>query len=392
MKVYLDCAATTPVAKDAAKAMLRYSGRDFGNASSLHWFGQQAREGVEAARQKAAEFLNCSLTEVFFTGSATEADNLAVSGVINTAKKNGIVKPHVIISAIEHPAVLEPVKHLEKSGEIEATYLAVGKDGIVKTESIEKAIRPDTVLISIMYANNEIGTVQPVAEIARIIRDFRGLKQYPVFHTDAVQAANYLDCDTQKLGVDSLTLSGHKIYGPKGVGVLYVKKGVGVEPVMFGGHQEQSLRPGTENVAAIAGMGAAIAGLKAQSPKIKNDVEKLRNKLIDGILKNIPKTYLNGSREHRLPNNANISFQGVEGESILMALDQKGIAVSTGSACASGSLEPSHVLMALGLSHQQAHGSVRFTLGKHTTKEEINYVLKVLPEVIKKLRAISPLK
>ncbi|PIV46878.1 cysteine desulfurase NifS [bacterium (Candidatus Gribaldobacteria) CG02_land_8_20_14_3_00_41_15] len=381
-QVYLDYAATTPQSPEATKAMRPYFEKHYGNASSLHQFGQRAREAVEASRQNIAKFLNCSMAEVFFTGSATEADNLAILGVIKSSKL------HIITTAIEHPAVLEPIKRLEKLGEIEVTYLPVSRDGLVKVEDIEKAIRPNTVLVSIMYANNEIGVIQPIVEIGKVIK---ATDQKIIFHTDAVQAANYLDCDVQKLGVDLLTLSGHKIYGPKGVGALYVKKGVALEPMMFGGHQEQGLRPSTENVAAIAGLGAAIATISNRKSQIAN-IKKLRDKLLDGILKNIPKTSLNGSADNRLPNNVNISFSGVEGESILMALDQKGVCVSTGSACASGSLQPSHVLMALGLSHQQAHGSIRFSLGKYTTKEEIDYVLKVLPDIIKRLRAISPIK
>ncbi|OIO49983.1 cysteine desulfurase NifS [bacterium (Candidatus Gribaldobacteria) CG_4_10_14_0_2_um_filter_41_16] len=381
-QVYLDYAATTPQSPEATKAMRPYFEKHYGNASSLHQFGQRAREAVEASRQNIAKFLNCSMAEVFFTGSATEADNLAILGVIKSSKL------HIITTAIEHPAVLEPIKRLEKLGEIEVTYLPVSRDGLVKVEDIEKAIRPNTVLVSIMYANNEIGVIQPIVEIGKVIK---ATDQKIIFHTDAVQAANYLDCDVQKLGVDLLTLSGHKIYGPKGVGALYVKKGAALEPIMFGGHQEQGLRPSTENVAAIAGLGAAIATISNRKSQIAN-IKKLRDKLLDGILKNIPKTSLNGSADNRLPNNVNISFSGVEGESILMALDQKGVCVSTGSACASGSLQPSHVLMALGLSHQQAHGSIRFSLGKYTTKEEIDYVLKVLPDIIKRLRAISPIK
>ncbi len=398
MKVYLDYAATTPIAKEVAKAMALYLSKDFGNASSLHQWGQKTREAIEVARQQLVKFLNCSSTEVFFTGSATEADNLAIFGLIKAARKNGIVKPHVITSAIEHPAVLEPIKRLEKLGEIEATYLPVGREGTVKVEDVERAINLKTILISIMYANNEIGTVQPIAEIGHLLQTLRQVQgKLPTkiyFHTDAVQAANFLDCDVKKLGCDLLTLSGHKIYGPKGVGALYVKKGAAIEPIMFGGHQESGLRPGTENAAAIVGFGEAINRIKNQESRIRNNekIKKMRDRLIDGILQRISGASLNGSRDNRLPNNANISFSGVEGESILMALDQKGVAVSTGSACASGSLEPSYVLMALGLSHQQAHGSIRFTLGQYTTQEEINYVLKALPEVIKRLRALSPLK
>ena len=246
MKVYLDYAATTPIAKEVAKAMALYLSKDFGNASSLHQWGQKTREAIEVARQQLVKFLNCSSTEVFFTGSATEADNLAIFGLIKAARKNGIVKPHVITSAIEHPAVLEPIKRLEKLGEIEATYLPVGREGTVKVEDVERAINLKTILISIMYANNEIGTVQPIAEIGHLLQTLRQVQgKLPTkiyFHTDAVQAANFLDCDVKKLGCDLLTLSGHKIYGPKGVGALYVKKGAAIEPIMFGGHQESGLR------------------------------------------------------------------------------------------------------------------------------------------------------
>ncbi|MEK9153713.1 MAG: cysteine desulfurase family protein, partial [Patescibacteria group bacterium] len=352
-QIYLDYAATTPESPEVIRAMRPYFEKHYGNASSLHQFGQQAREAVEIARQNIAKFLNCSTAEVFFTGSATEADNLAILGVARSSKlKVQSAKLHVITTQIEHPAVLEPIKYLEKLGEVEATYLPVSREGLVKVEDVAKAIKPNTILVSIMYANNEIGAIQPIAEIGKALK---AVNQKIIFHTDAVQAVNYLDCDTQKLAVDLLTLSGHKVYGPKGVGILYVKKGVALEPMMFGGHQEQGLRPGTENVAAIVGLGEAIQQVQSSKLKVKS-LEKLRDKLLDGILKTVPKTSLNGSRNDRLPNNANISFSGVEGESILMALDQKGIAVSTGSACASGSLEPSHVLMALGLSHQGAHG------------------------------------
>ncbi|MDD5433127.1 MAG: cysteine desulfurase family protein [Candidatus Pacebacteria bacterium] len=391
-KIYLDNAATTKIDKKVFEAMAPYLKGDFGNASSLHWFGQKAHEAITKARQQAADFLNCNFLEVYFTGSATESDNLAIFGAMRAAQKKGIAKPHIITSAIEHPAVLEVVKHLEKTGEIEATYLAVGKEGVVKVEDVQKSIKENTVLVSIMYVNNEIGAIQPIAAIGNWLKIKNQKSKIKILlHTDAVQAVNYLDCNVGKLGVDLLTLSGHKIYGPKGAGVLYKRKGVELEPIIFGGHQERGLRPGTENIAAIVGVGEAIAEIlnsKLQILKIK----KLRDKLIDGILKNIPGTNLNGSRESRLPNNVNISFDGVEGESILMALNEKGVAVSTGSACASGSLEPSYVLLALGCSVVKAHGSIRFTLGKYNTEKDINYVLKILPGIIERLRKISPLK
>ena len=383
-RIYLDNSATTKIDK---------KDKNFGNASSLHWFGEKSYEAINKARGQVADFLGCNILEVYFTGSATVSDNLAILGVVRKALRQAQGRPHIITSQIEHPAVLEPIKHLEKTGEIEATYLAVGKEGVVKVEDVQKAIKENTVLVSIMYANNEIGAIQPIAEIAKIIKSFklRVSSSKILFHTDAVQAANYLDCNVNNIGVDLLTLSGHKIYGPKGIGVLYKRKGVEIEPIIFGGHQERGVWPGTENITAIAGMGAAIAEILNSKFQILK-IEKLRNKLLDGILKSIPNTFLNGFRENRLPNNANISFSGVEGESILMALNEKEVAVSTGSACASGSLEPSYVLMALGIGVERAHSSIRFTLGKYNTEKEIDYVLKILPGIIERLRSISPLR
>ena len=393
-RIYLDNSATTMVDKNVFSAMDPYLKEDFGNASSLHWFGEKGYEAINRARSQAADFLGCNVLEVFFTGSATISDNLAILGVVKQAQKKGITKPHIITSAIEHPAVLEPIKHLEETGKIEATYLSVGQEGVVKPEDIEKNLKENTVLVSIMYANNEIGTVQPIAEIREVIKRFKiqDSRFKILFHTDAVQAANYLDCNVENLGVDLLTLSGHKIYGPKGIGVLYKRKGVEIEPIIFGGHQEKGIWPGTENVASIVGLGKAIEMISINYKLQTINLIKLRDKLIDGILQKISGTSLNGSRENRLPNNVNISFSGVEGESILMALNEKGVAVSTGSACASGSLEPSYVLMALGVGVERAHSSIRFSLGKYNTEKEIDYVLKILPEIIRRLRKISPLK
>lgn len=385
-KVYLDYAATTPCDPKVAKAMSPYLKKDFGNPSSIHGFGQRASAAMGNARQIVADFLGCETTEVVFTGSATEADNLAIFGTVRAAK---IVKPHVITSKIEHPAVLEPCRELEKEG-VEVTYLSVDQDGILKLEELKKAIRPNTVLVSVMYANNEIGTIQPIAEIGGIIK-----KANPrtLFHTDAVQALNYLDCDVKKLGVDLLTLSGHKIYGPKGVGVLYVKKGTPIVPVIYGGGHERGMRSGTENVAGIVGLGQAVKELQNPNIKIQNiRVRQFRDRLIKTILKTISGSRLNGSSAQRLANNVNVSFEGAEGEAIIVYLDQKGVAASTGSACSSGSLEPSHVLMALGLSEEAAHGSLRLTLGRYTTAKEIEKVLRVLPPVIQKLRKISGYK
>ncbi|PIR90722.1 cysteine desulfurase NifS [bacterium (Candidatus Gribaldobacteria) CG10_big_fil_rev_8_21_14_0_10_37_21] len=388
--IYLDNASTTSLDSKVLEAMLPYFKEQFGNASSIHALGQTARVAVEKAREQVALFLNCKESEVYFTPSATFSDNLAILGVVRVAQKKGI-KPHIITNVIEHPAVLEPIKHLEKTGQIEATFLPVYQEGIVKVEDVERAIKSNTCLVSIMQANNEIGTIQPIDEIAQVIGNFRGPKKYPLFHTDAVQAANYLDLNVEKLGVDLLTLSGHKIYGPKGIGVLYVKQSTLLEPIVFGGHQEAGLIPGTENVANIVGLGKAIELVKSSKLKVQS-LRKLRDKLIDGILKEIPQTFLNGSREQRLANNANISFKGVEGEALLILLDQAGIAVSTGSACSSGSLEASHVLMALDCGKERAHSAVRFSLSKNTIEKEIDYVLNVLPKMVEHLRKISGFK
>ena len=376
-KVYLDYAATTPVDPRAMRAMTPYFKKDFGNASSIHTFGQKAMAAIDEARKTAADFLGAEPSEIVFTGSATEANNLAIFGL---AKKGD----HIITTKIEHHAILEPCQRLEKRG-VEVTYLPVDKDGLVSVADVDGAIKPNTVLVSIMYANNEIGTVQPIQEIGQLLQGHKIL-----FHTDAVQAANYLDCDVKKLGVDLLTLSAHKIYGPKGVGLLYIKKGTKIEPLICGGGQEQRLRSGTENVAGIVGFGPALKLVQEPKIKIHNiKIRQFRDKLIKYILKFIPDSRLNGSAAHRLPNNVNISFRGAEGEAIVISLDQKGIACSTGSACSSRSLEPSHVLMALGLSHEEAHGSLRITLGRITTEQEVSRLLRVLPPIVERLRKIS---
>jgi len=389
-RIYLDYAATTPVAKEVLEGMLPYLKKEYGNPSSIHQFGQTSREAIDKAREILADFLNCSLSEVIFTGSATESDNLAILGVADFfLRKNK--KIHIITSKIEHPAVLESCRALEKWG-CEVDYCTVNKEGLVETKEIEKLIKDNTVLVSVMYANNEIGAVQPIAEIGQMIQkanQARGQKIY--FHTDSVQAANFLNCDVKELGVDLLTLSGHKIYGPKGVGVLYVKQGTEMESIMYGGHQEAKLRPGTENTVNIVGLGKAIEGVVAYK-KDEEKIKKLRDKLINGILTKIPNSRLNGSKENRLPNNINVSFDGAEGEALVIALDQDGIATSTGSACSSGSLEPSHVLLALGLNHAQAHSSLRMTLGRETTGKEIDKVLDVLSKVVSRLRKISGYK
>ncbi len=385
-KVYLDYAATTPIAKEVMEEMLLYLKDNFGNPSSIHSFGQKSQEAIDKAKEQVAGFLNCSESEVIFTGSATEANNMALFGIA----KHGT---HIITTKIEHSAILEPCKQLEKQG-VEITYLPVDKDGLVKVFALENAIKENTILVSIMYANNEVGTIQPIVEIGKLIQKTNSSSKFQVpsskilFHTDAVQAINYLDCDVEKLGVDLLTLSGHKIYGPKGVGALYIKKGVKINPIIFGGGQEQGLRPGTQNVAGIVGLGKAIEQVPSSKFQVSR-ITELRDKLIEGILKNVSDSKLNGSRENRLPNNVNFSFNGVEGESIVIALDQEGIATATGSACSSRSLEPSHVLLAMGLSAEEAHSSLRLTLGRYTTEEEIDKVLEVLPAIINRLRKIS---
>ena len=378
-KVYLDYAATTPIDPKVLRAMLPYLKKDFGNPSSIHSIGQRALAAIDKARQTVANFLGCSSQEIIFTGSATEADNLAIKGLV----KNG----HIITTQIEHHAVLESCQALEKQG-VEVTYLPVDKEGLVKVSDVEKAIKNNTALVSIMYANNEIGTIQPIAEIAKV------LKPKIYFHTDAVQAVNYLDCNVKNLGVDLLTLSGHKIYGPKGTGALFVKKGIPLEPLIHGGGHEAGLRSGTENVPGIVGLAAAIEEIQNPKIKIQNIKTKhFRDKLIKTILKVIPDAKLNGptpqSGGGRLPNNVNLGFKGTEGEALVISLDQKGMAVSTGSACSSKTLEPSHVLLALGLSEEEAHCSLRITLGRYTTEQEIEKFLKVLPSVIQRLRKIS---
>jgi len=377
-KIYFDYAATTPVDREVEKEMLPYFGKSFGNPSSLHSFGQEALFAIDGAREKVARFLDADQREVVFTSSATQANNLVIFGALKEKES-----PHVITSAIEHKAVLEPLK--ESNADVD--YLPVYEEGVVKVEDVINKIREETVLVSIMYANSEIGTVQPIKEIGEKIREINEKRKNKIlFHTDAVQAVNYLSCNVKELGVDFLTLSGHKIYGPKGVGALFVREGVKLSPVFFGASQERKLNPGTENIPGIVGLGSAVSSLK------KNDAGKtkeLREKLIDGIKESIPGSSLNGSREERLPNNVNMSFEGVEGESLMIALDRKGIAVSTGSACASHSLSPSYVLLALGLSHEKAHGSLRITLGRHTTEEEVDYLLEKLPPIVERLRKIS---
>lgn len=389
--IYLDYAASTPIDKKVLEAMMPYMRRHYGNPSSTHSFGQKTRAAIEHAREQVAHFLGCKADEVIFTSGATEANNLAVRGVIqNTLQlRSGQTKPHIVTTAIEHESVLEPCRTLEKEGIAEITYVKPQKDGIVLTKDVMDAIRPNTVLVSVMYANSEIGTIQPVREIGEAIAELkRNMKQqHPVFHIDAVQAANFLDCNADNVKADLLVLSGHKIYGPKGVGVLYRREGVGVSPLSEGGGQEMGLRSGTENVVAIVGMGAAIESLENPRMMVTNiKIRQLRDKLIKAVLKRIPDSQLPGSQEKRLSNNAHFRFQGVEGRDIVIALDQKGISVSTGSACSEKTQEPSHVLLSLELAAADALSALRITLGKQTTLEEIEKVIKALAQSVAQLR------
>ncbi|MBU1177507.1 MAG: aminotransferase class V-fold PLP-dependent enzyme [Patescibacteria group bacterium] len=383
--IYLDNAATTPVDSAVFKKMQPYFFEQYGNPSSVYSLGERANYAVENAREQVADFLNCSSNEIYFTGSASESDNWIIYGLLSNRKK----KIHIITSIIEHKAILEPCRNLKEKGLAEITYLPINESGLIEINSLEKAIKKNTALVSIMYANSEIGTVQPIEEIGALIKKINSKrKEKIIFHTDAVQAVNYLNCDVQKLSIDSLSLSGHKIYGPKGIGALYLRNGISINPLIRGGGQERKMRSGTENTPGIIGLGEAIK--KVEQSKSKNQsIKKLRNKLITGILKDIPNSQLNGSLEKRLPNNAHISFDGAEGESIVMELSQRNIFVSTGSACASNSLSPSSVLIALGLSREQSHCSIRFTLGRQTTSSDIDFVLKVLPGIISRLRKIS---
>lgn len=390
-KIYLDYAATTPLDKDTLEKMQPYFGDEFGNPSSVHSLGQSAGEAIEKARQKIADFLNSQSSEIIFTSGATESNNLAIRGALSHYwAKNGknAPKPHFLTSTIEHHCVLETIEELAKLDLIEATFLPVDSDGLININKLKENIRENTILVSIMYVNNEIGTIEPIEEIGKLIKDLNVERKDNkiIFHTDAVQAINYLDCDVQKLGVDMLSFSGHKFYGPKGVGALYVKKGTPIKRIQTGGAQEFQMRAGTHNVPAIVGVGEAIEKIKSQDIE---SVKELRDYLIEKVLRTIPQSYLNGHSEKRSPNNANFRFDNVEGEGLLLILDMEGVYASTGSACSSGSLDPSHVLLALGLKHEQAHGSLRLTIGKHTTKEEIDYSVEKIRFAVEKLRGIS---
>lgn len=390
-KVYLDYAATTPVRSEVVKAMQPYWSEKFGNPSSLHSLGQEAREAVEESRAKVAEVLNCEPSEIIFTGTTTTSDNLAILGVINAHQHPTPSTHHLITAQIEHHSVLDIFKYLEKRG-FSVTYLPVDKYGIVDLEILEKSITPETILVSVMYANNEVGTIEPIGEISKLIRSLLPNTQHPslIFHTDAATVAEYLTLDTKKLGVDLLTLGSHKFGGPKGVGILYLKKGTKIDPITFGGHHEQGLWPGTEPVPLIVGMTKALQLAINDQQLTIDKVTKLRDKLIKGVLEKIPETILTGDPEKRLPDIASFCFKSAEGEAILLRLDAEGIAASSGSACTSGTLAPSHVLLAMGIPAEVAHGSIRFSLGRETTEDEIDYVLEKLPKIIGDIREMAP--
>ncbi len=382
-KIYLDYAATTPVDQRVLKAMLPYFTSQFGNTMSLHSFGQEAKEKLEESREVVANLIGAKAGEIIFTSSATESNNLALKGIALANKKKG---KHIIISSIEHPCIMESAKWLEREG-FEITRLKVDKYGLINPEDVKKTIKKETILVSIIHASNEIGTIQPITEIGKICRE-KGV----YFHTDTAQSFGKIPIDVNKMNINLLTASSHKMYGPKGAGFLFVREGTKIEPILHGGGHEGGLRSSTVNVAGIVGFAEAVKICKKEMKREGERLRKLRDKLINGVLAKIERAHLNGHPKKRLPNNANFWFEFVEGESIVIQLDLLGIAASTGSACSSAKLEPSHVLLAIGLKPEQAHGSLRLTLGRWTKEGEINYVLKVLPRVIKKLREISPFK
>ena len=377
--VYMDHAATSPLREEALEAMLPYLKEHFGNPSSLHTPGREARKAVNEAREKVARALNAEPEEIYFTSGGTESNNIALWGTVKKSPGRG----HIITSAIEHHAVLDVCKDIEKSG-YRVTFLPVDRYGLVSVEDVAAAIAPDTVLISIMMANNEVGTIQPIQEIGALARE-RGI----VFHTDAVQAVGQIPVDVKKLKVDLLSLSAHKFNGPKGVGALYVRRGSALTPIFRGGGQERKLRPGTENVAGIVGMAPALELAVEELPEKTRLLQEMRDRLIRELTA-MEAVTLNGHPTRRLPGNVNVSFHYIEGESLLLSLDLQGVAASSGSACTSGSLDPSHVLLAMGLDHQTAHGSLRLSLGRGNSHEDVDYLLSVLPPIVKRLREMSP--
>lgn len=379
--IYADNAATTAVSEEVLNAMLPHFTKAYGNASSIYKLGRDAQKDVEEAREKVAKAIGADPKEIFFTSCGSESDNWAIKGIAENMAKKG--KKHIITSVFEHHAVLHTCEYLEKHG-FEITYIPVSSDGFVNPEDIKNAIREDTALVTIMYANNEIGTIQPIEEIGKICKEKK-----VIFHTDAVQAVGHVEIDVKKQNIDMLSMSGHKIHAQKGIGALYVRKGIVLPNLIHGGGQERGKRAGTENVPAIVGLGVAIENACRNIAEKRDIITPRRNRLIDGILK-LPYTRLNGDRNKRLPGNLNISIEGIEGESLLLMLDLNGICASSGSACTSGSLDPSHVLLSIGLKHEVAHGSLRLSIEEDVTDEDVDYILEVIPKVVERLRSMSP--
>ena len=380
--VYFDNAATTKLDGDVLNDMMPYLTDNYGNASSIYKLGKTSRKAVEEAREKVANVLNCKPNEIYFTAGGSESDNTAIKGIARANKSKG---NHIITSKIEHPAVLDSCHDLEKEG-FEVSYISVDENGTIDLEELKKEIKPTTILISVMTANNEIGTIQPIKEIGEIAHEHN-----IYFHTDAVQAIGNIKIDVNEMNIDSLSLSGHKFYGPKGIGALYVKNGVSFNKYISGGHQERNKRAGTENVAGIVGLASAMEKAYKELNEHNKKISELRDYYESSILEKIPYVKVNGNVKNRLPGNSNISFRYIEGEGLLLNLDLKGICASSGSACTSGSLDPSHVLLAIGLPHEIAHGSLRISIGKYNTKEEIDYLIDSLVEIVNKLRNMSPL-
>ena len=380
MEIYFDHSATTYVRPEVTRVMSKYLEDEFGNPGSFHYKGLKAKKALAAARGKIAGIIGCDVDEIIFTGGGTESCNLAIKGLTKSKKKG-----HIITSSIEHHAVTDTCDYLERHEGFDVTYVGVDKDGIVDVEEIRKAIREDTILISIMYANNEIGTIQPVKEISEIAKE-----KDILFHTDACQASGSLDIDVRNIGVDMMTLNASKIYGPKGVGLLYVRKGIRLVPLIHGGGQENNRRSGTENVPGIIGFAEALELAQAEKEAESARLKEIRDYLIKRVTEEIPESWLNGHAEKRLANNANITFLNIEGEAIILLLNEHEIYVSSGSACTSKTLDPSHVIVAMGMPYEAAHGSIRFTLGKRNVKEDVDKLMEVLPGIIEKLRGISP--
>jgi cysteine desulfurase len=381
-KIYMDHNATTPLHPEALDAMLPFLKDNFGNPSSIHWAGRGVRKYIDEAREKVANLLNADPSGIVFTGGGSESDNLAIKGAVYALKKEG---NHIITTKVEHPAVLNTCEYLEKTG-YKVTYLPVDHEGMIDLDELTGSITTKTVLISIMYANNETGTLLPIKEVGEIAAD-KGI----LFHTDAVQAAGKIPMNLKDLKIDLLSLSGHKLYGPKGIGCLYIKKGTSIVPLIHGGHQEGGRRAGTENIPSIVGLGKACEIASKDMESQAKRITKLRDRLYEGIIDKLDHIKLNGHPVKRIPNTLNVSFEFIEGESLLLNLDLEGVAVSSGSACTSGSLKPSHVLTAMGLTPEIAQGSIRFSLGRNNTEEDVEYVLDVLPEIVNRLRSMSPL-